>query len=161
MVFSTMLGEAMESLDPTIRNSNLFPVKAKGEVRFRSVASLAKSGRVLTPVWSTPPVLLLVAVPVEISWEITSCSCSPKNTEIMAGGASLAPRRWSFPGSAADSRSSSACSSTAFRMQASTSKNWIFSWGVLPGSSMLMPSSVMMDQLLCLPEPLTPAKGFS
>ena len=32
-------GGAMESEEPTIRNSNLFPVKAKGDVLFRSVAS--------------------------------------------------------------------------------------------------------------------------
>ena len=36
-----------------------------------------------------------------------------------------------------------------------------FSCGVLPGSSRLSPVSVPIDQLLCLPEPLTPANGFS
>ena len=30
-----------------------------------------------------------------------------------------------------------------------------------PGLSSLVPQRVEMDQLLCLPEPLTPAKGFS
>ena len=57
----------MESLEPTIRNSNLLPVKAKGEVRFRSVASFIKSGNVFTPVWSTSPFRLLVASPVLIT----------------------------------------------------------------------------------------------
>ena len=47
MVFNTTLAEEMESEEPTIRNSNLLPVKAKGEVRFRSVASLSKSGSVV------------------------------------------------------------------------------------------------------------------
>ena len=40
----------MENVEPSIRNSNLLPVKAKGEVRFLSVASLFRSGRVFTPV---------------------------------------------------------------------------------------------------------------
>ena len=39
--------------------------------------------------------------------------------------------------------------------------NWRFSEGVLPGPSRLTPVSVPSDQLLCLPEPLTPLKGFS
>jgi len=35
------------------------------------------------------------------------------------------------------------------------------SWGVRPGSRRFWPSSVLRDQLLCFPEPLRPAKGFS
>ncbi len=34
-------------------------------------------------------------------------------------------------------------------------------WGVSPGSSRFVPSSVLIERLQCLPEPLTPAKGFS
>ena len=151
----------MESLDPTIRNSNLFPVNANGDVLFLSVASFESSGSVLTPVSSFPPFRLCVASPVLISWSTTSSSCSPRKMEIIAGGASFAPSLWSFPGSAADSLSRSACTFTAFRMQASTRRNCVFSWGVLPGSRRLIPSSVVMDQLLCLPEPFTPANGFS
>ena len=37
----------------------------------------------------------------------------------------------------------------------------MFSLGVSPGSSRLSPVSVDIDQLLCLPEPLMPANGFS
>ena len=37
----------------------------------------------------------------------------------------------------------------------------MLSAGVSPGSSRLAPASVPIDQLLCLPEPLTPANGFS
>ena len=40
----------MESAEPTMRNSNRLPVKAKGEVRFRSVASRWNTGTVETPV---------------------------------------------------------------------------------------------------------------
>ena len=32
--------------------------------------------------------------------------------------------------------------------------------GVLPGDNKFIPVSVARDQLLCLPEPLTPLKGF-
>ena len=44
-----MLAQAMELEEPSIRNSNLLPVKAKGEVRFRSVVSRANRGRTSTP----------------------------------------------------------------------------------------------------------------
>ena len=40
----------MEKVEPTERNSNLLPVKAKGEVRLRSVLSRKKCGRTLTPI---------------------------------------------------------------------------------------------------------------
>ena len=40
-------------------------------------------------------------------------------------------------------------------------KKVLFSKGFLPGSSKFLPLFVVMDQLLCLPLPLTPAKGFS
>ena len=88
MVFNTTFAEETESEEPTIRNSNLFPVNANGDVRFLSVASLSKSGSVVTPVFKVPPVLEWVAEPVEISWSITSSSCSPTKMEMIAGGAS-------------------------------------------------------------------------
>ena len=37
----------------------------------------------------------------------------------------------------------------------------VFFSGLGPGSSRLMPVSVDIDQLLCLPEPFMPSKGFS
>ena len=43
-VFRMILGVATEAEEPSMRNSNLFPVKAKGEVRFRSVLSFTKWG---------------------------------------------------------------------------------------------------------------------
>ncbi len=56
---------AMQSDEPTMRNSNLLPVKANGEVRLRSVASLLRTGSVETPVDpSWPPALQPAAVPV-------------------------------------------------------------------------------------------------
>ncbi len=80
---------------------------------------------------------------------------------MIAGGASLAPepvvlarvrdrrpqQRW--------------CLSTACSTAAQKNRNCRFSCGVSPGSSRLTPVSVPIDQLLCLPDPLTPANGFS
>jgi len=40
-------------------------------------------------------------------------------------------------------------------------RNWALACGSLPGSSRFSPSSVAIDQLLCLPDPLMPANGFS
>ena len=80
---------------------------------------------------------------------------------MIAGGASLAPRRWSLPELAIDARSSRLCSWTALMIETSTIRNCRFSCGVAPGDSRFLPVSVPSDQLLCLPEPLMPANGFS
>ena len=37
----------------------------------------------------------------------------------------------------------------------------MLSCGVSPGPSRLLPNSSESDQLLCLPDPFTPANGFS
>ena len=44
MVFRAMLGPEMDWEEPSIRNSNLLPVKAMGEVRLRSVLSWGMAG---------------------------------------------------------------------------------------------------------------------
>ena len=44
IVFSAVIALAQLAEDPTARNSNLLPVKAKGEVRLRSVLSISSSG---------------------------------------------------------------------------------------------------------------------
>ncbi len=122
-MLSTTLAGAIESEEPTIRNSNLLPVNANGDVLFLSVASLLKSGSAEAPVFNFPFWIELVASPLSISCSITSSSCSPTNMEIIAGGASFAPSRWSLPTSAADSRSKSAWVSTAFITAPSTRRN--------------------------------------
>ncbi len=80
---------------------------------------------------------------------------------MIAGGASFAPRRWSWPALAIEARSSAEYSLTAWITAAQKNRNERFSCGVSPGSSRFSPVSVPIDQLLCLPEPLTPANGFS
>ena len=76
---------------------------------------------------------------------------------MIAGGASFAPRRWSFPELPQVARMMSACVSTALSSAARKTRNWAFSWGVRPGSRRFVPVSVESDQLLCLPDPLIPA----
>ena len=80
---------------------------------------------------------------------------------MIAGGASFAPRRWSWPASAMLARRMSAWTLTARMTARRKARNCAFAWGSLPGSSRFSPSSVLIDQLLCLPEPLMPANGFS
>ena len=80
---------------------------------------------------------------------------------MIAGGASLAPRRWSWPASAMLARSRSAWTLTARMTATRNARNCAFACGSLPGSRRFSPSSVAIDQLLCLPEPLMPANGFS
>ena len=50
---------------------------------------------------------------------------------------------------------------TAWITAAQKNRNSRLRCGVSPGSSRFLPVSVPIDQLLCLPEPLTPANGFS
>ena len=80
---------------------------------------------------------------------------------MIAGGASLAPSRWSWPMLATEARSSPWCLFTAWITAVQKNRKWMLSSGVSPGLSRLEPVSVPIDQLLCLPEPLTPANGFS
>ena len=74
MVLSTVFAVAMQSDEPTMRNSNLLPVKANGEVRLRSVASLLRTGSVETPVSSWPPAMQPAAVPFFTICSTTSSS---------------------------------------------------------------------------------------
>ena len=76
----------------------------------------------------------------------------------------MAPRRKSLPGDAMDRRIKSPCLSMAETSAAiTTGKISGFLDAALSclGLSRLTPSTVPSDQLLCLPEPLMPAKGFS
>src|SRR4026208_2578040 len=150
----------MLALEPTARNSNLFPVNAKGDVRLRSPECRGSCGSVLAPRASTPPLLGRLGRPASTCSRMSD-SIFPRKIEMIAGGASLAPRRWALAADAMEARSRSAWTSTARMVATRNTRNcmlvWVSSWG----SSRLTPVSVDIDQLLCLPEPLTPAKGFS
>ena len=50
IVFRIRVGSETDIDAPGMRNSNLLPVNAKGEVRLRSEVSFSKRGRMCTPV---------------------------------------------------------------------------------------------------------------
>ena len=101
-----------------------------------------------------------VAAPLAICSN-TSASWSPRKIEMIAGGASLAPRRWSLVAEATDTRSRPEYLCTARITAAQNTRNWAFSCGVSPGTSRLPNCALPSEKLTCLPEPLTPANGFS
>ena len=162
MVLSTIIGFPQLALEPTARNSNLFPVKAKGEVRLRSVVSRKRSG-ILPTTFSLRSAFSSIESSSEASSRALSTlvSCSPMKTETIAGGASLAPNRWSLLAEATEALNKGSYSHTALMVQIKKVRNCRFFIGVFPGESKLTPVSVAKDQLLCFPEPLTPTKGFS
>ena len=84
------------TLEPGMRNSNLLPVNANGLVRLRSVVSRSKLGSTSTPKSSCSRSVCAAFSPLANASMIEESS-SPKKMEIIAGGASCAPRRWSFP----------------------------------------------------------------
>ena len=49
-MLSIVLGQAILAVEPNIRNSNLFPVNANGEVLFLSVVSFLNDGNTLTSI---------------------------------------------------------------------------------------------------------------
>ena len=88
-------------------------------------------------------------------------NCEPMNADMMAGGASLAPNRWSFPTLAMDARTTSAWRCNAAKVLTKKVRKRRLVLGLVPGFNKFTPVLVPKDQLLCLPEPFTPAKGFS
>ena len=79
-------------LDPGILNSNLFPVKANGDVLFLSPASILNEGITSTSRSSLELAATGRFFPSAIFSSIVVRS-SPKKIEIIAGGASCPPRR--------------------------------------------------------------------
>ena len=158
MVFNTVMAAAQLALLPTARNSNLLPVKANGLVRLRSVLSSITEG--MRPISSFNSVLLAGDMAPLMFFSNPSkrlVRYSPMNTLMMAGGASLAPRRWSLFAVAMLARSTSAWLWMALMVLTKKARNWMFSLGVLAGRSRFLPVLVARLQLLCLPLPFTPA----
>ena len=161
--FRVVMAPAQLAQEPTARNSKRLPVKAKGEVRLRSVLSTKTSGI------STRPTLLLflpaISMGVSDGTSRSLCSTSvivrPRKADTIAGGASLAPRRWALVAEAMEAFSRALCFCTAASTFTKKVMNCRLPLASLPGASSCVPLSVPRDQLLCLPEPFTPSKGFS
>ncbi|MNG00964.1 hypothetical protein D3C84_839220 [compost metagenome] len=93
IAFKVVIALEQFAIEPTALNSNLFPVKANGEVLFLSVLSKRTSGIFPTTfnfksVFSSGDNFPVVTPSNSAN---TLVNCSPINTEIIAGGASLAP----------------------------------------------------------------------
>mmetsp|Transcript_8879 Transcript_8879/g.25847 ORF Transcript_8879/g.25847 Transcript_8879/m.25847 type:complete len:243 (+) Transcript_8879:699-1427(+) len=151
-------------VEPAALNSNRAPPYGNGEVLLRS-----SDGTVISGTLSAPKDNAFFSgeysdiLPFLMSSKY-SVKDGPKYVDITAGGASMAPKRKSLPGEAIDKRIKSPCLSMAETKAAMTTGNI----SALPdalfncfGLSKLTPSDVPIDQLLCLPEPLIPANGFS
>ena len=94
IVFSTVLGNAGEEFEPSARNSNLLPVNANGLVRLRSPPCSGSGGSTGVPSPRNEPGFDGCTLPASIAPK-TFSSSAPRKIEMIAGGASLAPRRWS------------------------------------------------------------------
>ena len=100
-MLSIVLGQAILAVEPNIRNSNLFPVNANGEVLFLSVVSFLNDGNTLTSISRDFKVSSLYGRSSSTHFNTFSKSV-PINIDNIAGGASFPPKRWSFPASATD-----------------------------------------------------------
>ena len=161
--FNAIIADAQFAEEPIARNSKRLPVNAKGEVRLRSVLSISNSGICVTFSIFIPDLRakLIVSSSVLTSWSMASETCRPKNIEIIAGGASFAPRRCSLVADEMDALSNPLKWLTAAITLARNVMNCRLSLGVFPGLKSIVPVSVPKLQLLCLPEPFTPLNGFS
>ena len=157
IVLIVTIGPATDCSEPGARNSNRLPVNANGLVRLRSPGSVGRTGSVSTPIISVPFSFDDVAPPLAI-WSKTSASWSPRKIEMIAGGASLAPRRWSLLAEATEARSRPPYLCTMRMIAAQKTRNCAFSCGVSPGSSRLPSLALPIEKLTCLPEPLTPCE---
>ena len=92
IVFRTVFGNAGEEFEPSARNSNLLPVNANGLVRLRSPPCSGSAGSTGVPSPRNEPGLEGCTLPAAIAVK-TFSSSAPMKIEMIAGGASLAPRR--------------------------------------------------------------------
>ena len=97
-VLITVRGAAQVYDEPVARNSKRLPVKANGEVRFRSVLSNKMSG--ILPMSSLISVFSSGVIFLSLTRSSKESSMAdrvePVNTDMTAGGASCAPKRCEF-----------------------------------------------------------------
>ena len=154
---------AQFAFEPTVLNSNLFPVKANGEVLFSSVLSNKISGIL-------PITFSLISVfscgdsfPLETfsNSSRTCIKCFPIKIERIADGASCNPIRRSLLAETEEALSRASCFKTAAIVLMKKDKNCKLPMGVFPGLNRLILELVTKDQFVCFPEPFIFSKGFS
>ena len=91
-MFRTVFGSASDIEEPSARNSNLLPVKANGDVRLRSPPCSGSRGSTDAPSDRNACGVARSPEPDSIALK-TFSSSAPRKIEMIAGGASLAPRR--------------------------------------------------------------------
>ncbi|OQA05047.1 MAG: hypothetical protein BWY67_02209 [Bacteroidetes bacterium ADurb.Bin397] len=94
-VFKVAIADEQLADEPTARNSNRLPVNAKGEVRLRSVLSRNTSGicGMSSLSFFLSSITIASSLVLFSILSSTADNCEPRNADIIAGGASLAPRR--------------------------------------------------------------------
>jgi hypothetical protein len=92
IVLSTVLGNDSDIDEPSARNSNLLPVNANGDVRLRSPPCLGSTGSSGVPRARCSRGVVPLSEPLTIASK-TLVRSEPRKIEMIAGGASLAPRR--------------------------------------------------------------------
>ena len=162
-VLSTIIAVEQLALEPRARNSKRLPTNAKGEVRLRSVLSTRISGICgISSFTSCLPPIAVSSSELELATvSMSSLNSLPKKEEIMAGGASCPPSRCEFVALMILALSKPLWRYTPISVSTTKVRKRRVSSGVLPGECKMTPVSVLSDQLLCLPLPLMPAKGFS
>ena len=105
----TIIDAAQLADEPAARNSKRFPVKAKGEVRLRSVLSCNMAG--MRPIPNCNAFFSSGVSSASFRRATTSSNIwerwRPRKIDRIAGGASFAPRRWLFPALTIEARSKS------------------------------------------------------
>ena len=114
------------------RNSNLLPVKANGEVRLRSPPSWQRRQHARLQARSSRPESAVAAAAAIASSALFGSA--PRKIDMIAGGASLSPRRWSWP-MPATRRRRPWCRLTAWITAAQKNMKLTLSAGSSPGSS--------------------------
>ena len=156
-----MFGNAMLWFADTARNSNLLPVKANGLVRLRSPASRGSFGSTLTPVSRMPPCLCSCAAALldlleDVRQHVAEEDRDDRRRRLVGAEAMIVAgagdaEREAAPATCARRGAPRRRTPGTGRCRAASS----------PGLSRLLPRSSLMLQFRCLPEPLTPANGFS
>ena len=160
IVFRTMFGPAIDWLEPTARNSNLLPVKANGLVRLRSPASRGSFGRTETPIFIVAALLAdLGAALFDLLEDVLELVAQEDRDDGRRGLVGAQPVVVAGDGDGHPQQVA------VLVRRPDDGRAGRQELGVLvrrvAGLSRFSPWSSAIDQLLCLPEPLMPANGFS